>query len=75
MVRDQAQSCHPQPDGSHCVTCGDEAVAMVVLKLLTGSMAIVALDTTTTEVDITFVDGVEPGDQLLVHGGVALAKL
>jgi hydrogenase maturation factor len=30
---------------------------------------------TTEEIDITLVDSVDPGDLLLVHGGVAIANL
>lgn len=71
----QPQSCHPQPVGYHCVTCGDDAVEVVVLDLLAGDMALATLDADTIEVDISLVETVAPGDRLLVHGGVALARV
>ena len=39
------------------------------------SLALVAVEDTTAEVDITLVDDVAPGDCVLIHGGVAIAKL
>lgn len=75
MDSQQLQSCRSTPDGAHCVTCGDDAVEVVVLDLLTGDTALAGLDDATLEVDISLVDAVTPGDRLLVHGGVALSKL
>lgn len=58
-----------------CTTCGDIAVPVLVIKVegfealvedRLGNQAIVAID---------FVPDAEPGDLLLVHGGVALTKL
>lgn len=68
----QAPSCGP--DG-HCATCGDDAVEVVVIELRADDLALAALRAETLEVDISLVDAVEPGDRLLVHGGVALARL
>ncbi|MGA7732298.1 MAG: HypC/HybG/HupF family hydrogenase formation chaperone [Chloroflexia bacterium] len=57
----------------HCATCSDEALpARVLATDEASSMAVVELQGATTEVDISLVDNVEPGDTLLVHGGVAL---
>lgn len=67
-----APSCHPRPGSAHCVTCGDEAVPVVVLALLADDLARVAYDAESFEVDVSLVDAVAPGARLLVHGGVAL---
>ena len=57
----------------HCVTCSDEALPAKVLRVdqETG-LALVTLQDATEEIDITLVEGVVPGDVLLVHGGVAI---
>lgn len=64
------------PDGAgHCITCSDEALEVEVLEVdQAAGLALVAVGGMTAEVDISFVDPVEPGDRLLVHGGVALAR-
>jgi hydrogenase maturation factor len=60
----------------HCVTCSDEALEAEVLGLGADSdMALVRIGQEQLEVDISVVDAVVPGDRLLVHGGVAIAKL
>ncbi len=68
-------SCTPDEYG-HCITCSDEARPAKVLSVdyATG-LAQVALGSITDEVDITLVDEVVPGVVLLIHGGVAIAKL
>jgi len=71
-------SCELDADG-HCVTCSDEALTARVLRVdqETGIalVEIVAEKYTTEEIDITLVESVDPGDLLLVHGGVAIANL
>jgi len=66
--------CHPEIG---CITCGDEGVAMRVLKLDAPRALAVCVDGagSTSEVDLGLVAGVAPGDELLVHAGVALARL
>jgi hydrogenase maturation factor len=62
--------------GDHCITCSDEGIAMTVeridedrgLALCTGE------DGSKSTVEIALVS-VEPGDQVLVHAGVALVEL
>lgn len=68
-------SCVLDGEG-HCITCSDEALPVSVLRVdqVTG-MAWVTLGEVEEEVDITLVEEVEPGDRLLVHGGVAMANL
>lgn len=60
----------------HCVTCADEALPARVLHVdqATG-LAVVDLNGTTAEVDVTLVDEVRTGQVLLIHGGVAIASL
>jgi hydrogenase maturation factor len=67
------QFCTPDSAG-HCITCADQALEAEVLALdeSTG-MASVRVEGRTAEVDVSLIDSVEPGDTLLIHGGVALA--
>jgi len=76
-------SCELDAEG-HCVTCSDEALTARVLRVdqETGLALVEIVDVgaqfiapTTEEIDITLVDSVDPGDLLLVHGGVAIANL
>ncbi len=60
----------------HCITCSDEAAPMRVVELLDGSLArCVDDDDAVAQVMVDLVDGVEPGDTVLVHAGVALVRL
>ena len=72
-IEDQYASC--AADG-HCVTCSDEALPATVVRVdLAAGLAVVAVDGSTVEVDVTLVDAVAPGHVLLIHGGVAIAHL
>ena len=67
--------CELDAEG-HCITCSDEALPATVLHVDEGcSSALVEINEETEEIDITLVEDVAPGDQLLVHGGVAIARL
>lgn len=69
-----AMYCDPTAEG-HCATCSDEALPAQVLRVdVQAGLALVTMKDTTEEVDITLVDGITPGDILLVHGGVAIAN-
>jgi hydrogenase maturation factor len=57
-------------DETHCITCSDEGVPMRVERVVE-RIAICQ----GAEVMTDLVDDVQPGDQLLVHAGVALVKL
>ncbi len=63
----------------HCITCSDEALPARVFSIdEEANLAVVSVGSgavSTTEVDISLVDEVAPGDVLLVHGGVALSHL
>lgn len=60
--------------GDHCVTCADEGVPMRVVSLAHG-LALCEDGTDTREVMTELVGPVEPGDELLVHAGTAIARL
>jgi hypothetical protein len=62
------QDCH---DG-HCITCSDEGVPMRVLEASVDGLARCEGD---VEVMTDLVGAVAPGDELLVHAGVALVRL
>lgn len=70
-----AGSCELDEQG-HCITCSDEAKPAWVLSVDEAmGTACVTINETETEIDITLVDDVEPGDIVLVHGGVAISRL
>ena len=61
----------------HCVTCGDDGVAMQVVRIdEVRGLALCAHENGTKEtVETALVEPVAPGDVLLVHAGTALARL
>jgi hydrogenase maturation factor len=59
-------------EDGHCVTCSDEGVPMRVLAVRDDGLAVCDA---AAEVMIDLVGPVEPGDELLVHAGVALTRL
>jgi hypothetical protein len=68
-------SCEPGEYG-HCATCADEAQQVRVLSVDDAAgFALAEVNGVTGEVDISLVDALAPGDIILVHGGVAIAKL
>ncbi len=71
---EEIPECHPEVG---CITCGDEGVEMRALKVDAASGLAVCVDAggSTSEVDLGIVTGVAPGDSVLVHAGVALARL
>ena len=64
-------------DYDHCITCSDEGVPMKVLKLDVSRGVALCEDGAGEHatVETALVDTVEPGDELLVHAGVALLRL
>jgi hydrogenase maturation factor len=58
----------------HCLTCADEAVAGVVQEL-DGDDAIVLVPGGRERVALDLVDGVDVGETLLCHAGIALARV
>jgi hydrogenase assembly chaperone HypC/HupF len=60
----------------HCLTCSDEAIAVRVVQIEPGSgTALVEVGGQTEEIDVMLIEDVVPGDLLLAHGGVAIARL
>jgi hydrogenase maturation factor len=57
-----------------CITCGDVAVEMRVVDVRDG-LALCEAGGEQRDVEIGLIDGVEPGDILLVHADVGLVKL
>ncbi len=63
-------------DDGHCVTCSDEGVPMRVLGAGTGMVASCIDDDGRWRLVCTdLVGDVRPGETLLVHADVALARL
>ena len=68
-------SCALDGDG-HCITCSDEALQVRVLSVdEENGLAQVTLNGTEEEIDISLVESIAPGDVLLMHGGVAIARV
>ena len=61
----------------HCVTCADAAVALTVVSVdaAPGLGLCVADDGSRQTVELSLLDEIEPGERVLVHAGVALARL
>ena len=66
--------CHPEVG---CITCGDEGVAMRALEVDAEDGLAVCVDETggRSEIDLGLIDGLAPGESVLVHAGVALTRL
>jgi hydrogenase maturation factor len=62
-------------DSGHCITCGDIAVEMTVLRVdETRELALCeSPDGMRETVEIALVAPVSPADRLLVHAGTAIA--
>lgn len=74
MVNSSAPTCGPE---EHCITCGDVGIPMRVVSLDEdqGLARCANADGATELVDPTLVGDVTVGDAVLVHAGVALARL
>jgi hydrogenase maturation factor len=60
----------------HCITCSDEALSAKILEIEPATaIALVLLGTETLEIDISLIEDIVAGDWVLIHGGVALARL
>jgi hydrogenase maturation factor len=71
---DFAPRCGPD---DHCITCGDEAVAMRVLRIDADEALALCEDGAGSRatIEIGLLDPVSPGDAVLTHAGVALVRL
>ncbi|HEY6494606.1 MAG TPA: HypC/HybG/HupF family hydrogenase formation chaperone [Trebonia sp.] len=56
----------------HCITCGDVAVEVSVVRLLADGLADVDTGEGTERVSVALVSAA-PGDRILVHAGEAIA--
>lgn len=70
----------PAPECDHtvgCITCGDEAIELTVLKVDSERMLALCTDSDGehSSVEIALVGEVGEGDGLLVHAGTAIAHL
>jgi hydrogenase maturation factor len=67
-------ACIAEFDG--CITCGDHAVELRVVSVDDARGLAVCADGfgASIEVDVLLVAPVDPGDQLLVHAGTAIAR-
>jgi hydrogenase expression/formation protein HypC len=60
--------------GDHCITCGDIAVEVRVVRLLPDALAVVETGVGEETVSVALVSAVA-GDLILVHAGEALTVL
>ncbi len=70
----EAQPGGPLCNDDVCITCGDVAVAVRVVRLLPGDLAIVEVDGREEEISVALVPA-EVGATLLVHAGEAIARV
>jgi hydrogenase maturation factor len=66
----------PQCD-THCITCGDDGLPMLVVEVDRERGLAICADQTgaLTSVETALVEPVSAGDELLVHAAVAIAAL
>ena len=62
-------------DDDHCITCGDVAIEMRVLRIDDDLAVCEDDDGDLRSVEVALVDGVSDGDRLLLHADVALVRL
>ena len=70
-LREHREDC----DHEVCLTCGDVATEMRVVRL-DGDLAVCeAADGDVRTVEVALLDGIDEGDRLLVHADVALVRV
>jgi hydrogenase maturation factor len=76
MKQEQSDSLRCEPEHG-CITCGDEAVELEVVKLdeARGLALCENAEGARETVEIALVLPVALGDRLLVHAGTAIARL
>ena len=78
LIASAASALAPVCDSStHCITCGDVAIPMSVMRLdgERGLALCADNDGNSETVEIDLVAPVAPGDKILVHAGTAIASL
>jgi hydrogenase maturation factor len=73
MAMFEGEAC--RYDAGRCITCGDEALEAEVVRVDEDGTALVAVGGRTIEIDVSLIDELSRGDRVLIHGGVALARL
>ena len=68
----EEQTFGPVCDSDHCITCGDVAVEVRVVRLLADELADVDTGEGTERVSVALVSAAV-GDVILVHAGEAIA--
>lgn len=66
---------HCDPHTGHCITCSDEALGGWVVNLHNNGLAGVEIGEEVYEVSVELLESVAVGDRVLVHAGVAIARL
>ena len=76
-ANDQGMRCETEHDSGHCITCGDEAVALRVLRVDQERGLALCQDAAgeRTTIEIALIPPVAAGDGLLAHAGTAIAPL
>lgn len=69
---DSGTGCNVEPG---CITCGDVAIAMTVTSVAGGDALCRDGQGREELVATELVGGVEPGNRVLVHAGVAIERL
>ena len=69
-----ADDLSPRCTDDVCITCGDVAVPVRVVKLLPGDLALVEVDGREEEISVALVPAAV-GATLLVHAGEAIARV
>ncbi|GAC1437097.1 MAG: hypothetical protein NVSMB51_10040 [Solirubrobacteraceae bacterium] len=67
----------PACESEHCITCGDDATPMTVLRVDLDRRLALCDDGAgaRSSVETALVDPVAVGERLLVHAGTAIARL
>ena len=61
---------------THCITCSDEGVPMRVVEVVETGLALCSTEEgAASEIMTDLVGPIAAGDSVLVHAGVALARL
>ena len=74
LLEEAAPEATAADDPEACITCGDAAVTVRVVEVQ-GPTAVIEKDGAFEQVAIDLVEGVQRGDMVLCHAGVALEKV
>ncbi len=77
LTADEGMRCETGHGSDHCITCGDEAIPLRVLRV-DGERGLALCEAESgehTTIEVALIDPVGPGDRLLAHAGTAIAPL